>query len=179
MRFPVVFYRYLTTPLAGTPTPNTVLGSDSAPTPAAVGATGASVPTAEPAANADNALSVKSTSDQGGFPQRIAVLYGYVGAGAAPALTATMYFLEETTGLWFVVGQPATALAAGGVTWFDVMSIPHGAPFGGGASPGQTPDQTLYAGRSSAGRYLLVVAKVGNVAGQYYFAMAPVLTTSP
>ena len=49
----------------------------------------------------------------------------------------------------------------------------------GGPGYGQTPDQTLGKGQPSSGRYALIVDLVGTVVGQYYFAMAPVLTASP
>ena len=180
MRFPCVFYRQYATS-GGNPalSPNPELGSDSAPSPLASGATSVSVPTPEAAANSDNVLSVQHVSSQDGFPQRIAVLYGYVGAGSAPALTASLYFLEETTGLWFLVGTAHTALVKGGVTYFDAVSISRGPVFGGGAYPGLTPDQSMHKGQPSAGRYSLIVDLVGTVVGQYYFGMAPVLTSSP
>lgn len=180
MRFPCVFYRqYSTSGGNANLTPNPVLGSDSAPSPLAVSATAVNPPTPELAAGSDNVLSVPNVSSQAGFPQRIAVLYGYVGAGSAPALTASLYFLEETTGLWFLVGTKSTALVKGGITFFDALSISQGPVFGGGAYPGQTPDQTLGKGQPSSGRYALIVDLVGTVVGQYYFAMAPVLTASP
>lgn len=179
MRFPTVFYRFLgITPTPGL-TPNTQLGLDVAPSPLASGTVSPGGPTPEDPAPTDCVLPVKFTTAQGGFPQRIAVLYGYVGAGAAPALTGTLYFLEETTGLWFVVGTAATLLAVGGVTYFDCLSIADGPAFGGGRYPGLTPDQTIGLGQASAGSYHLLVNKVGSVNGQYYFGMAAVLTSNP
>jgi hypothetical protein len=181
MKFTKVFFRYNTTP--GTVpqgAPNPILGSspaDSAPSPLAGGSVVPTYPAVLPAATQDNVLSFKSNTSQGGFPQKIAVLYGYVGAGSQPALTATMYFLEEGSGLWYLVGTAGTTLVKNGPTFFDAFSVPDAVPYPG--FPGQQPGTIQAVSQVSEGRYMLVVSGSGAVSGQYYFAMAPILTSNP
>jgi hypothetical protein len=180
MRSPRPFFRYYGA--AGTVPPgakNPLLGSDSAPSPLADGDVAPTYPTPLPLVGQDNVLEVRNVTNQGGFPQKIAVGYGYVGAGSAPALTATMYALEEATGLWYLVGTAHTALVAGGFVFFDALTTADGPPFGGGSVPGGNIAANVGVGQSSSGKYVLVVDLVGTTAGQYYFSMTPILTTSP
>jgi hypothetical protein len=180
VQFTKVFFRYTTT--KGTwpaGAPNTVLGSDSAPSPLAGGTVAPAYPPSLPnPASQDNALAFRSFTSQGLFPQKIAVLYGYVGSASQPALTATMYFLEEGTGLWYVVGTAATALTKNGPTFFDAFPVPDPVPFQGGV-PGAVPGVTEPVQKVTEGRYVLVVSGSGAVTGQYYFAMAPILSANP
>lgn len=176
MRF-TAFFRYHTTK-GTTPAgaPNTTIGSDSAPSPTADGTVAPTYPPVQPTLADDNLLVVQNVSSQAGFPQKIAVGYGWVGAGAAPAVTASLYVLEEATGLWFLVAPATTTLTAGGLVFFDALCVPDGSP-GGGGVPGGVPSYAL--GKASAQRYLLVPACASPTTGQFYFCMAPVMTASP
>jgi hypothetical protein len=177
MRFSA-FFRYHTTPgtiPAGAA--NALLNSDVAPSPTANGSTTPTYPPSQPLASLDNLLVVPNTSSQGASPQKIAVGYGWVGSGSAPATTATLYVLEEATGLWFVVGTAATALVPGGLVFFDALSVPDFPPLGGGQVPGQIFPQVNY--KAPAQRYLLVPACGSPTTGQWYFAWSSVLTISP
>lgn len=158
MRFPVSFTRYV----GGT---NPALGSDSDPTSST-----------EAPAKQDNVLST-SASSISAFPvQRIAVTYGYVGEGSPGNLDARMYFFEDQSQQWYLVGAQQ-ALVPGTVTFFDCLSI-------GGAPPGFDPvsgRNTLHGGTASpALRQMLIVDATGEPPnGTYIFGMAPDLTNSP
>jgi hypothetical protein len=179
MRFPTAFFRYHTT--KGTVpagAANTTIGSDSAPSPTANGATPPTYPPVLPQTTLDNLLIVPNVTNQGFAPQKIAVAYGWVGSGAAPATTASLYVLEQVTGLWYLVGTAGTNLVAGGLAFFDALSMGDGPAFGGGQVPGYSYSLAT-AGRATAQNYLIVPACASPTTGQWYFAAAAILTTSP
>jgi hypothetical protein len=174
MKFPVTFYRQL----GGGMGP--LLGSDTPPTPSSNGNAAIVQPPVKPPTNlvnGDCVLRSRAVGKDGVAVQRVAVLYGYNGAGTAPALTATLWALEETFGIWFPVGAANTALTVGGLTHFDALPVSDQVPFSGGA-PGSYPGQALV-DPAPAMEFALIVANVGSINGQYFFGMAPVFTSSP
>jgi hypothetical protein len=150
MRFPTIFKRILPA-TAGTKT----LGTDTVP--------GAGVP---PDSSADNLLVAKNNNINGWPVHRVAVTY-FTDAGAPIDLTAKMYFYEEASARWYLIGQGT--LKNGQVTFFDIISL---------ADPPQT-QKNLAAGNSGSISQILIVDAGAAPNGNYVFTMGPDLTTFP
>jgi hypothetical protein len=149
MKFPATFTRYVGTVPAG----KIALGADT-------------LPTGRPEATMDNLLASRFNNVNGWPAHRIAVVYN--GPESAPALTATMYFYEDSTSAWYQIGAAGT-LTSGEVTFFDVIAImemPNVSADLANATPG------------SIAQILIVEAPGGTPPnGAYQFAMATDLTT--
>ncbi len=148
MKFPASFTRYVGT----VPEGGVALGADT-------------LPTGRPLATMDNLLASRFQNINGWPCHRVAVTY--VGPAGAPTLSASMYFYEDTTETWYLIGAPVT-LTSGTVAFFDVIAI---------LEMANTEASLANATPGSISQLLIVSASGTIVDGAYLFAMAPDLTT--
>lgn len=122
-------------------------------------------PSAAPSASADNVLFSRFSSINGWPCCRIPVVYR--GPALAPNLPASMYFWEESTGAWYKIGSGT--LKPNEVTFFDVVALLDN-PNAGNPATGYSPGSIAQ---------MLIVSDNAGPNGEYQFAMAPDLTTTP
>ncbi len=145
MLFPATFKRYV-----GTAPPGGVaLGSDVLP------------PNTAPAGT-DNLIVGKPTDKNGGPVRSVEVTYQ--GPAGAPALTARMYFYEDSTGQWYQVGAQQT-LTPGQVTFWQVITLMDAAATLVNLKVGLGPAQLA--------QILIVDSAMGAPNGLYRFTMGP------
>jgi hypothetical protein len=110
----------------------------------------------------DNVLNASFNNINGWPSARIAVGYGYTGAGVALNLTADVFIWDDLTGRWFKLNAAALTLKPGQVQFFDCIGLPQNAL-------GETSTGSLEA-------FVKVTAAGGDPNGVYTFPLAPVLT---
>jgi hypothetical protein len=171
VRFQKVFYRYVTTAAA----PATVqLGADSAPTTVyGTNGTPPSSPNTAPAPNVDNILFTTHHGASSPNPvQQIAVCM--VGPTGAASQTAAIYVWDAGTLHWYQCGTTSPTLVQNQTIVFPAYSLCE-APqnnLQGSGSPGGVQQPT-----QGGAAYMLVVAASTPTAGQYLFAMTPILSS--